>query len=130
MTTADKIKQLRLDKGLSQEALGNLVGVQKAAINKYETGRVVNIKRSTLKLLADALGVTPADLLDDEIATSSPADNTDGLFIEKYGQEVYDAAMTFGRLDAVDQAKVTERMDMLLEDDKYKVAGSYGEKVI
>jgi len=71
MTTAEKIKQLRLQKGLSQEALGSLIGVKKAAINKYETGRVVNIKRTTLKRLADALGVTPADLLDDEASSSS-----------------------------------------------------------
>ena len=75
MTTAEKIKQLRLEKGLSQEALGSLIGVKKAAINKYEKGRVVNIKRTTLKRLADALDVTPADLLDDE-PTSSASVNT------------------------------------------------------
>lgn len=66
MKTADKIRQLRLSKSLSQEALGEMVGVKKAAINKYETGRVVNIKRTTLQKLADALGVSPADLLDDK----------------------------------------------------------------
>ncbi len=68
MKTSEKIKQLRLSKGLSQEALGDIVGVKKAAINKYETGRVVNIKRSTLQKLADALDVMPADLLDDDEA--------------------------------------------------------------
>ncbi len=66
MKTSDKIKQLRIAKGLSQEALGEMVGVKKAAINKYETGRVVNIKKSTLQNLAAALGVSAADLLDDE----------------------------------------------------------------
>ncbi len=65
MNTSEKIKHLRLSKGLSQETLGEMVGVKKAAINKYETGRVVNIKRTTLQKLADALGVSPADLLDD-----------------------------------------------------------------
>lgn len=71
MKTSEKIKQLRLSKGLSQEALGDIVGVKKAAINKYETGRVVNIKRSTLQKLADALDVMPADLLDDDEATDA-----------------------------------------------------------
>lgn len=70
MKTSEKIKHLRLSKGLSQEALGDLVGVKKAVISKYETGRVVNIKRSTLQRLADALGVSPADLLDDVEHTS------------------------------------------------------------
>ena len=129
MTTAEKIKQLRLQKGLSQEALGAKIGVKKAAINKYETGRVVNIKRTTLKRLADALGVTPADLLDDE-SSSSGSDQADALFIEKYGQPVYDAAMTFAILDEVDQGKITERMGILLEDDKYKRASELGEKAI
>jgi len=129
MTTAEKIKQLRLQKGLSQEALGAKIGVKKAAINKYETGRVVNIKRTTLKRLADALGVTPADLLDDD-SSSSGSDQADTLFIEKYGQPVYDAAMTFAALDEVDQGKITERMGMLLEDDKYKRDSNPGEKAI
>ena len=66
MKTSEKIKALRIAKGISQEALGEMVGVKKAAINKYEKGRVVNIKRSTLQRLAIALNVKPADLLDDE----------------------------------------------------------------
>ena len=65
MKTSEKIRQLRIEKGLSQEALGEIVGVKKAAVNKYETGRVINIKKSMLVKLADALGVLPATLLDD-----------------------------------------------------------------
>ena len=65
MKTSEKIKFLRTRKGMTQEELGNAIGVKKAAVNKYETGRVVNIKRSTLQKLADVLGVPPAQLLDD-----------------------------------------------------------------
>lgn len=65
MTTAEKIKTLRLRKGMTQEELGRVCGLQRAAINKYEKGTVVNIKRSVLQKLADALGVAPVDLLDD-----------------------------------------------------------------
>ncbi len=65
MKTSEKIKYLRIRKGMTQEELGDLIGVKKAAVNKYETGRVVNIKRSTLQKLADALGVPAAQLLDD-----------------------------------------------------------------
>lgn len=129
MTSAEKIKQLRLQKGLSQEALGSLIGVKKAAINKYETGRVVNIKRTTLKRLADVFGVTPADLLDDE-PSSSGSDQADALFIEKYGQPVFDAAMIYSSLDELDRGKIDERMNVLLEDDKYKRASEFGEKAI
>ena len=66
MTTGEKTKQLRKARGLTQEELGNMIGVQKAAINKYETGIVVNLKSSTISALAKALCVSPLDLMDPE----------------------------------------------------------------
>lgn len=63
MDIGDKIRNARLAKGLTQEELGNLVGLQKSAIAKYENGRVVNIKRSTLQKLAKALGLRGSDLV-------------------------------------------------------------------
>jgi repressor LexA len=58
-----KIKEARLLKGLTQEELGKIVGLQKSAIAKYENGRVVNIKRSTLQKLALALDLRGSDLI-------------------------------------------------------------------
>lgn len=58
-----RIKEARLAKGLTQEELGDIVGVQKSAIAKYENGRVVNIKRSTLQKLAKALDLRGSDLI-------------------------------------------------------------------
>ncbi len=63
MTTGEKIKQLRTQKGLSQEELGSLVGVKKAAINKYEKGNVINLKRSTIARLALILETSATYLL-------------------------------------------------------------------
>jgi transcriptional regulator with XRE-family HTH domain len=37
--------------------------VQKSAIAKYESGRVVNIKRSTLKKISDILEIRPSELI-------------------------------------------------------------------
>jgi transcriptional regulator with XRE-family HTH domain len=68
MEIGQKIKEARLQKGLTQEELGKIVGLQKSAIAKYENGRVVNIKRSTLQKLALALDLRGSDL----IITSSP----------------------------------------------------------
>lgn len=61
--TGIRIREQRLLKGYSQEELGSLVGVQKAAIHKYENGLVTNIKRSTISKLAKALDVSPIYLL-------------------------------------------------------------------
>lgn len=63
MATGERIKQLRLAKHLTQEQLGALVGVKKAAINKYETGLVVNLKRSMIAKLSSVLDTSPAYLI-------------------------------------------------------------------
>lgn len=63
MDIGQKIKKARLEKGLTQQELGDIVGVQKSAIAKYENGRVVNIKRSTLQKIASTLNIKPSELL-------------------------------------------------------------------
>lgn len=63
MELGQRIKEARLQKGLTQEELGKIVGLQKSAIAKYENGRVVNIKRSTLQKLAKALDLRGSDLI-------------------------------------------------------------------
>lgn len=63
MEMGEIIKQLRLQKGITQEELGRVIGVQKSAIRKYESGMVENIKRSSIKKLADYFGVSPSFLL-------------------------------------------------------------------
>ena len=63
MEIGQKIREARILKGLTQEELGNMIGLQKSAIAKYETGRVVNIKRSTLQKLAQALDLRGSDLI-------------------------------------------------------------------
>jgi transcriptional regulator with XRE-family HTH domain len=65
MQIGQKIKEARIEKGLTQEELGKMVGLQKSAIAKYENGRVVNIKRSTLQKLALALDLRGSDLIID-----------------------------------------------------------------
>lgn len=63
MDVGQTIKEARMAKGYTQEELGKMVGVQKSAIAKYENGRVVNIKRSTLQKLALALDLRGSDLI-------------------------------------------------------------------
>lgn len=58
-----RIKQLREERKMTQEELGKVLGVQKSAIAKYENGRVGNMKRSSIKILAKFFGVKPTYLL-------------------------------------------------------------------
>lgn len=56
-TLAERLKEARSKRGLTQKALGELVGVSQAAIQKIETGKA----NQTTKLveIANALGVQP-----------------------------------------------------------------------
>ncbi len=63
MKMGDIIKQLRLQKGITQEELGKVIGVQKSAIRKYESGMVENMKRTSIKKMADYFGVSPTYLM-------------------------------------------------------------------
>lgn len=67
MDIGEKIRAARIAKGMTQEELGEILGVQKSAIAKYENGRIVNIKRSTLKKISDVLGIRPSELIYGEI---------------------------------------------------------------
>lgn len=57
------IKKHRIYENLTQGELGELVGVQAAAVQKWESGKVKNIKRSVLRDLAIALKINPSLLI-------------------------------------------------------------------
>jgi len=61
MTTnpGTRIRELRLLTNMSQEELGKRVGVQRAAINKYEKGTVENIPIKTIEKIAMIFDVSP-----------------------------------------------------------------------
>ena len=60
MKMGDRIRQMRIDAGMTQEELAEKLGLQKSAIAKYENGRVENIKRSTIQKMAELFDRTPS----------------------------------------------------------------------
>lgn len=66
MNIGSYIKELRKEKGFSQEELGSLVGVQRAAVQKWECGSVTNLKRETIKKLSEIFGVDPSCFIDND----------------------------------------------------------------
>ena len=59
----NRIKQLRLQANLTQEELGKIIGVNKAAIQKYESGQTMNMKRSKIATLSKYFKVDPTWLM-------------------------------------------------------------------
>lgn len=75
MKLGEKIRNKRKELGLTQEQLGELIGVKKSAIAKYENNRVENLKRPTIQKLANIFNVSPSFFFDEEEHTNlSPAD--------------------------------------------------------
>ena len=58
------IRKLRLKKGITQEQLADLAGINRAHMYRIENGHV-KMTIGTLKLIADTLGVRARDLLRD-----------------------------------------------------------------
>ena len=66
MDFKDKLKKLRNENGLSQEALAEAVHISRSAIAKYENGNG-NPSEETLKALAVYFGVEVDELRSDNI---------------------------------------------------------------
>lgn len=64
MKTGDIIRNNRIEKGLTQEELGLIIGVKKAAVQKWESGAVENLKRSSIKKLSEFFNIPVTELLD------------------------------------------------------------------
>ena len=58
-----KIKELRKMYNMSQEELGNRLGIKRAAVQKYEKGTVENIPIKTIERIASIFDVTPTYIL-------------------------------------------------------------------
>ena len=63
MEMGKKIHELRMQKGMTLEELGNLVGVGKSTVRKWENGIIANMKRDKILKVSVALGVSPAYLM-------------------------------------------------------------------
>ena len=60
MTVGQRIEQKRKEKGLSMEALGEMLGVGRSAINKWEKGHSQGIGRDKILKMANIFECDPA----------------------------------------------------------------------
>lgn len=83
MSMGTYIKELRTQKKMSQEELGKVVGVNRAAVNKWESGQVENIKRSVIIKLANFFNVSPVELMQFEDSSMEHIKHTNRLTEEE-----------------------------------------------
>ncbi len=118
---AKRIKELRLSLGLTLEEVANEVGVGKSTVRKWETGIIANMKRDKIAALAKALHTSPGYLMgwtDEQEYSHVPKSICEQIKAE-YGKNAATALSLYVQLDEIDRGKITERMTVLLEDEKY-----------
>lgn len=104
MNIGNRIKKLRQDKGWTQAELGAMVGVQKAAVQKWESGHVQNLKNSTIRRLCEVFGKNPSYFIFDDHELMCDERIRDGLGLleaiqRTYGEDVIELIETFVMLD-------------------------------
>lgn len=126
MEIGKRIKMLRNSIGLTQDELGEKLGVKKAAIQKYESGGIINLKIETINKLAEVFEVTPAyimgwDKFDEEV-------NNDDLkrqirlaelLSHKFDVEIVETIFKAFDLNEEGQIKLFSYMEDLTQLDKY-----------
>lgn len=113
-----KIKTARQAKGMTQEELGEILGLQKSAIAKYESGRVVNIKRSTLKKISDVLDIPPFELVFDEEIKRAPVEMAERHFEMIIDEDLNDIFADFKILDEAQKKIVKDLIHSLAATKK------------
>ena len=113
MTVGQKIKKLRLEKNLTQQELGDLLGVKKAAVQKYESGQVQNLKQSTIKKLCEIFNKYPDYFIYDEFDSWLEEElKKEVEFVQiiekKYGKEVVNIFEVIIDLNEDSRKKVSE----------------------
>ena len=63
MTIKDKIRERRLELGLTLEEVASAVGVAKSTVKKWESGQIASMRQSKIVALAKVLRVEPTYLI-------------------------------------------------------------------
>ena len=72
-TIGERIKDLRTKKCQTLEEVGKFIGVSRATVQRYESGKIPGIPSDKIELLAVFFNVTPAYIMGWEEETSLPA---------------------------------------------------------
>ena len=63
MTIQERIKNRRLELGMTLRDVSIKLGIAESSVSRYETGNIANMGIDKLKALADVLQTTPAYLM-------------------------------------------------------------------
>lgn len=123
MTIGERLKRLRIEKGLTQEEVGNILGVTKGAVQKYENGHITNLRSGTIRQLCTLFGIAPAYFIFDNVAEDYSSTNSRDLrkmVIAHFGERFISFLDVLNTLNEDGRKKVIEYTNDLSQIDQYK----------
>lgn len=123
MTMADRIRQLRIDAGMTLEEVGAYLGIGRSAVAKYEAGRVTNIPYDTMIKLASLFNVSPSYIMcfDEKGSEGDLSEETaEEHMVSAYGEKVFQLAKVYIKLSAKNREKLLTYGEDLLKAEKFE----------
>ena len=114
----EKLRRLRLEKGMTLADVSKKIGVNEATVQRYESGQIRNLKQKTIAKFAELFGVAPLDLIGwDAAAAPYRADAHGRYSLEKILKETH---LTYNGcvLSTEDREKVRKIIEIVLGDSK------------
>lgn len=110
-TPGIRIKELRTLAQMSQEELGRRIGVQRAAVQKYEKGTVQNVSISTIEKIANVFNVSPTYLVGWENVEANPLSAEVRIIqgVNKfYGADAVDLLETYSTINSIGKRRIQQ----------------------
>ena len=86
MSFGSKMRECRLEQGISLRQLSERLDVAESTVQRYETGVIKNLSEETISTIAAALGVSASYLLGEQEAILPPiADKSEPRFVFVHG---------------------------------------------
>lgn len=118
---SNRIKYLRIYHGMTQEQLGEILGVGKATVQKYESGQIQNLKTSHIKKLCEIFNKKPHYFIFDDLEQYETEDFHVLDNIENYyGETVAECVKKILSLNETGQTKAIDYLSDLSQIKKYK----------
>ena len=109
MNAGKVIKNLRREKGMTQQQLAELLNVSKASVQKYEQGDVLNLKAEMLRKLCLSFNVPPFVFIFPEYISAKKETVSE---VYKW-TEILKAMTIFNDLNESNRIKVIDFMNIL-----------------
>lgn len=118
---SERIKNLRVAHGMTQEQLGEILGVGKATVQKYESGQIQNLKTAHIKKLCELFDKRPHYFIFDDL---EKYENNDEKILDRidvvYGDVIAQIFKKSLTLNEKGQARLLQCAVDLSEIEKYQ----------